>query len=135
VSGSTETTTTAPAATISQGEALVDGVPGITLTGPASRDAGAYPLFMWEPATGAFSYQLVVIDSVGPIWAWQGETTEVRLGGVDGEPPADYGGPALTEASCWSVVALDAQDHTIAASDLVPVAPGNEPTPTCSPGG
>jgi hypothetical protein len=117
------------------GEPIVDGFPTVKLSGPGSTGAGEYPLFGWEAVSGATTYQLVVSGPSGPTWAWEGPATEIRYGAVDSEPPAGYGGPRLTEPSCWSVVALDADSHAVAASGVVPVSPGSEPAQTCAPGG
>jgi hypothetical protein len=132
---SSETSEPDVEAPILPGEPLVDGIPQVTLLGPGSADADEYPLFRWEAVPGAGLYQLVVSDSSGPIWAWEGLELEVRLGAVDDKPPTDYGGPSLVGASCWSVTALNDARHVVAASELVPVSPGSEAALACSVGG
>jgi hypothetical protein len=127
-----DTTVTAAATLILPGESIVAGFPVVDLVGPSSSGAGEYPLFGWEPVTGAASYQLVVSGPSGPIWAWEGSATEIRLGAVDSEPPAGYGGPRLAGPSCWSVAALDTDGHVVAASEVVQVSPGSEPAQPCA---
>jgi hypothetical protein len=127
-----DTTVTAMATLILPGESIVAGFPVVDLVGPSSSGAGEYPLFGWEPVTGAASYQLVVSGPSGPTWAWEGSETEIRLGALESEPPAGFGGPGLAGPSCWSVVALDADGHVVAASEVVPVSPGDEPAQSCA---
>ena len=129
----TSSTIASAAAVIHEGESLVEGFPLVALLGPGSIGAGAYPVFRWLPVAAAERYQLVVSVAAGPIWAWEGSATEIRLGAVASEPPAGYGGPSLTETACWSVVALDAEGHAVAASAVVPVSPGDEANIGCSP--
>jgi hypothetical protein len=129
----TSSTIADKAALIPEGESLVEGIPLVALLGPGSIGAGAYPVFRWNSVAAAEKYQLVVSAAAGPIWAWDGSATEIRLGAVASEPPAGYGGPSLTETACWSVVALDAEGHAVAASAVVPVSPGDEPNIGCSP--
>jgi hypothetical protein len=131
-SQASETTVTEAVAPILPGESIVAGIPVVELAGPSSADAGEYPLFGWEPVTGAASYQLVISGPSGPIWAWEGSATEIRLGALESEPPAGYGGPRLAGPSCWSVVALDTDGHVVAASEVVPVSPGEEPAQSCA---
>jgi hypothetical protein len=114
------------------GDSIVAGFPVVELAGPSSAGAGEYPLFGWEPVSGAASYQLVVSEPSGPIWAWEGSETEIRFGALESEPPAGYGGPGLTGPSCWSVVALDADGHVVAASEVVPISPSDEPAQSCA---
>lgn len=120
--------------TIASGEVLLDGLPTVELTGPPSARAGHYPLFSWEPVPAAATYQLVVSDPTGPIWAWEGTETLIRFGGLIEEPPPDYGGPSLDGPACWSVVAVDTNGHVVAASAVVPVTPGDEAFVACTPG-
>jgi hypothetical protein len=129
----TSSTTADTAAVLQEGESLVEGIPLVALLSPGSIGAGAYPVFRWDQVAAAEEYQLVVSAAAGPIWAWEGSATEIRLGAVASEPPAGYGGPSLTEAVCWSVVALDAEGHAVAASAVVPVSPVDEPNIGCSP--
>ena len=127
-----DTTATAAATPILPGESIVAGFPVVDLVGPSSSGAAEYPLFGWEPITGAASYQLVVSGPSGPIWAWEGSESEIRLGALESEPPAGYDGPRLSGPSCWSVVALDADGHVVAASEVVPVSPGDDPAQSCA---
>jgi hypothetical protein len=127
-----DTTVTATATLILPGESIVAGFLVVDLVEPSSSGAGEYPLFGWEPVTGAASYQLVVSGPSGPTWAWEGSETEIRLGALEGEPPSGYGGPRLAGPSCWSVVALDADGHVVAASEVVPVSPGDGPAQSCA---
>ena len=129
----TSSTIASTAAVIPEGASLVEGFPLVALLAPSSIGAGAYPVFRWEPVAAAENYQLVVSAAAGPIWAWEGSATEIRLGAVASEPPAGYGGPSLTEAVCWSVVALDAEGHAVAASAVVTVSPVEKPNIGCSP--
>ncbi len=130
--GSDREPATAP--TIASGEILLEGLPAIEPTSPPSAGAGHYPLFSWEPVPAAEAYQVVVSGPAGPIWAWEGPDPRIRFGGLTDEPPADYGGPSLDGPGCWSVVALDADGHVIAASAVVPVTPGDEGPIACAPG-
>jgi hypothetical protein len=101
-------------------------VPGgvtITQTTPESGN-GEHPTFAWEPVDGAARYLLNVYHAEGGgYWSWEGEATEVMLGGFDAPPSPEADGPRLTGPMSWAVVALDADDHFIASSPLRPVAP------------
>jgi len=101
-------------------------VPGgvtITQTTPESGN-GEHPTFAWEPVDGAARYMVNVYHADGGgYWSWEGETTEVMLGGFDAPPGPDADGPRLTEPMTWAVLALDADDHFIASSPLRSVAP------------
>ena len=100
------------------------GVATITLTAPSVAAAGARPTFGWEPVAGAAAYSVFVLTDAGePIWAWQGPATSVVLGGWPATPPPEAPGPLLLGRGTWFVVALDATDAPIAASELRPVAP------------
>jgi len=101
----------------------VAGIKKITVLGPPERNAGQTPMFSWKPAPGASTYQVVVLAPDGPLWAWQGEETKVRLGGLPTKPPAGTSGPVLVAGSCWSVTALDEAGHVVAASSLRPASP------------
>lgn len=107
------------------GDAVLEdaGVGSVELTGPDEDGAGKVPTFTWEEVEGAVQYRLFVLDAQGrPVWAWQGEGTEVALGGVP-DRPAGEAGPVVTEGSTWSVVALDAEGQVVAASEDRPVSP------------
>lgn len=70
----------------------------------------------------------------GPIWAWRGEETEVRLGALPFDRPTGMGGPVVVPGSCWSVIALDDDGHVAASSDFLPVSPADSVGHTCVPG-
>ena len=59
----------------------------------------------------------------GAYWAWEGDATQVMLGGFDAPPSDSADGPRLTEPMRWAVLAVDADDHFIASSPLRDVAP------------
>jgi Tol biopolymer transport system component len=99
------------------------GLKKVVVLGPPERNAGKTPVFAWKPVRGASTYQLVVLAPDGPLWAWQGEQTKVRLGGLPGKPPPGLSGPILVAGSCWSVAALDDAGHVVAASDLRRASP------------
>jgi hypothetical protein len=119
---------------VADGTLLIGGVEPLEVLGPPATGAGSVPVFSWSPVAGATLYDLVVVGPSGPIWAWQGEETEVALGGLPIERPEGLGGPVLETGSCWSVVALDGNGHVIAASPLLPVAPDQASAPPCQPG-
>ena len=102
-----------------------DAAPGeaVELVAPGEDDAGETPTFEWEPVEGASTYRLVVLNAQGQAtWAWEGAETSVPLGGVADRPEGSEG-PVLTPGSSWSVAALDAEGHVLAASELRPVSP------------
>ncbi len=78
-------------------------------------DAGEQPLLSWTPVAGAASYRMAALTSDGsPYWAWIGEATDVRFGGL----PEVGGQTAIVfEPMTWRVVALDAEGLPIAASE------------------
>lgn len=43
----------------------------------------ARPTIRWPAVDGAASYRVTVLQDDGPAWAWEGEQTEVVLGGGD----------------------------------------------------
>lgn len=104
---------------------LIARKPLVTLVGPAATTDELAPEFTWEPIDGAMRYQLVVIDDDGPIWAWTGSTTAVRLGGFDTERPTGFPGPDVTDTTRWSVAALDKTGTIIAISDARALAPAS----------
>jgi len=116
----TDTVTDAP--TASRPAVLAD-YPQVELTAPAATDAGTSPVFAWLPVAGAVRYQLSVVASDGPVWAWSGETTEVRFGGYADEPASGAGAIRLRSAAWWSVTAYAADGALLAVSDLRAVAP------------
>ncbi len=102
-----------------------DAAPGeaVQLVAPEEQGAGETPTFEWEPVEGASTYRLVVLNAEGQAtWAWEGAETSVPLGGVADRPEGSEG-PVLTPGSSWSVAALDAEGHVLAASELRPVSP------------
>jgi hypothetical protein len=116
------------------GPPLVEGFPGIEVLGPPESGAGEVPLFRWQPVDGAATYNLVVMGPELPIWAWQGEATEVRLGAPPAERPVGMGGPVVVVGTCWSVIAHDADGRITAASELLAVSPDDSAAHTCQPG-
>jgi hypothetical protein len=81
-------------------------------------------VFEWQPVEGAVTYRLWVLNAEGePIWAWEGEDTSVRLGGLEEERPEGHPGPVITPGSTWTVSALDADGHALALSPRRPVTP------------
>ena len=103
------------------GEGTVEAA--IELTAPPEEGAGETPTFEWEPVGVATAYRLVVLDAEGrAVWAWEGPDTSVALGGVP-DRPAGTEGPVLTPGSAWSVAALDADGHVVAASPLRSASP------------
>jgi hypothetical protein len=129
--GSASTTPGAPAPS---GEPLVAGVPPIVVLAPAAENAGDAPRFAWEPVESASGYSLAVLGPDGPVWGWQGEETEIYLGGLPFERPPGWAGPVLPEAACWSVIARGADGHVVAVSELLPVSPAAAPDFDCVPG-
>lgn len=80
-----------------------------------ARD-GERPRFSWKAVGDAVDYALVVQTLKGkPYWAWRGTETTVFLGGVD-EPSKDAGGPLLTKAAQWQVVAYAEDGRIVGAS-------------------
>ena len=93
---------------VPSGLPLVEGIPVVTVLGPPESDAGEVPLFSWEPVAGASRYTVAVLGPDAPFWAWQGEETEIYLGGLPFERPPGWAGPVILPGSCWSVTALGA---------------------------
>ena len=88
------------------------------------QGGGEFPLFVWEPVSGADRYQLVVFDETGePYWAWEGIQTQVYMGGSENPPPADSSSPAVSMGYTWAVVAYDASGQILASSALQPISP------------
>jgi len=109
--------------------ALAD-VPDLELLAPGATDAGGSPVFSWAAVEGATTYRLAVVRADGPVWAWDGQETEVRFGGFADEPDAGAGVLRLGAAAWWSVTAYDADDTLLAASGLRAVSPdGAAPDP------
>lgn len=135
--GGPSSTTTIPDvadAVVPRGEPLLDGLPIVELLSPGESDAGDGPRFAWEAVAGAASYSLSVLGPEGPVWGWRGETTEIWFGGLPFERPPGWAGPALDAGACWSVIARDADGHTLAVSEMVPVSPGATDGHQCVPG-
>lgn len=129
----TSAATVADPAAVPTGQPLAPSdFPHVTALGPSTTNAGEVPTFSWDPAPEAATYHLVVLGPELPLWAWQGTDSEVTFGLP--ERLADpNSGPQIAAGSCWSVIALDADGTAIAASDLIPVSPG-ESNHECSPG-
>lgn len=98
----------------------------VELIAPGSANAGAAPTFTWKAVSGASAYRLSVLAADGPTWAWTGDATSIRYGGVDEGVP----GPALRAGSWWSVAAFGADDIAIAMSELRAVSPGADVGPS-----
>ena len=99
-------------------------LPEVTLVAPPLEGAGEVPTFEWEPVEGAATYRLAVLNGDGEaVWSWEGESTEVALGGLSVDRPEGEPGPVITAGSSWSVAALDADGHVLALSVLRPVSP------------
>ena len=94
----------------------------VELVAPGRANAGAAPTFEWKSVSGAAAYRLFVLASDGPTWAWTGNGTSIRYGGVEEGVP----GPALMAGSWWSVAALGSNDDVIAMSELRAVSPGSD---------
>ena len=100
-------------------------LPLVQLVAPDMVGAGRAPTFEWSPVGTADAYRLSVLGPDGPMWAWQGETTSIRYGGVsDGT-----NGPSLVPGSWWSVAALAADGSVVALSELRSVSPTGESGP------
>lgn len=131
------TQTTMPeevAAVVPSGPPLVEGLTRVNVLGPPEGGAGEVPQFRWEPVEGAATYDLVVLGPDGPLWAWSGEETEIRLGALPVERPQGMGGPVIVAGSCWSLVALGADGHAVAVSEFLPVSPAEPDGHVCVPG-
>jgi hypothetical protein len=113
---------------------LVEGVPVIGVLGPPEEGAGEVPLFRWAPVAGASRYTVAVIGPNGPLWAWQGEETEIYLGGLPFERPPGWPGPVIAPGSCWSVIARGDDGHVIAVGAFLPISPDDSAGHTCVPG-
>jgi len=113
---------------------LVEGLPVIEVLGPPENGAGEAPLFSWEPVTDASRYTVAVIGPDGPLWAWQGEETEIYLGGLPFERPPGWSGPVIAAGSCWSVIARGDDGHVMAVSAFLPISPDASAGHTCVPG-
>jgi len=112
-----QTSTSAVTTSSTEPIPILDDIALIQLTGPDTVGDVA-PEFSWTPVVGATSYRLVVLTNGEPSWAWQGETTSTRLGGLTADAGPAFPAPELTDGSTWSVVALDADGGVLAASEL-----------------
>ncbi|HLO14675.1 MAG TPA: hypothetical protein VK206_07600 [Anaerolineales bacterium] len=109
----------------------VHGKPFISAPGLANiklltgvQGAGGKPLFIWEAITDANRYQLIVFDEAGePYWGWEGTKTQVYMGGMDAQPPADSSGPSIDAGYTWVVVAYGSGGKVLAASEVRPISP------------
>jgi hypothetical protein len=122
-----------PASTAGSGDArsaiarpaLLADLASVELHEPPLTNAGPVPVFAWTAVDGAATYRLTVLGPDGPRWGWEGPETSVRYGAVeDGQP-----GPVIVPGSWWSVAAVDADGELLAASDLRPVSPTDDPGP------
>jgi hypothetical protein len=116
------------------GPPLVEGLPIIEVFGPPEVGAGLAPQFRWEPIAAATRYSLALRAPDGPQWAWQGEETEIYIGGLPFERPPGWAGPVIVAGTCWAVMARGADGHVIAASEYLSVSPGDSPGQPCVPG-
>lgn len=106
----------------------------VQLTAPASQHAGTSPVFGWNPIEGAYFYRLSLLTDGGPLWAWEGTQTSVRLGGYTAEPAPGATALRLTEPGWWSVSALDYAGELIAISALFAISPDERaPAPLAPP--
>ena len=113
---------------------LVEGLAVINVLGPPESGAGEVPLFRWEPVAGASRYLVAVLGPDGPLWGWQGEETEIYLGGLPFERPPGIAGPVIVAGTCWSVMVRDDEGHVMAVSEFLPVSPAESTGHTCVPG-
>jgi len=113
---------------------LIEGIPVIDVLGPPESGAGEAPLFRWKPVAGVARYTLAVIGPDGPLWAWQGEETEIYLGGLPFERPPGWSGPVIVAGSCWSVIARGSDGHVMAVSSFLPISPDASTGHNCVPG-
>jgi hypothetical protein len=119
--GAATTTTTTDGTITTTTTAAEPFLPGLGLEtivqATATSGGGPRPLLAWEPLDGAASYTVVVFDADGsPWWSWQGEETEVHLGGF--QTDAEIGGPTAGAGVTWVVYAYDADGLTIGVSPL-----------------
>jgi hypothetical protein len=85
---------------------------------------GSHPLFEWEAAEGADLYMLFLFDQDhGAYWAWEGNNTQIYLGGFDSEPPENVDGPILLEPMTWVVIAATEDGEFVGSSQEMLVAP------------
>jgi hypothetical protein len=105
--------------------ALLADLASVELREPPLTNAGPVPVFAWTAVDGAATYRLTVLGPDGPRWGWEGPETSIRYGAVaDGQR-----GPVIVPGSWWSVAALAADGELLAASDLRPVSPTDDPGP------
>lgn len=122
IPGATSSTTSGDAATTTSTTIAADpflpglGLEPIAQTTPTSGNEPR-PLLAWEALDGAATYTVVVFDADGnPWWSWQGDATEVYLGGF--QTDAEIGGPVAGAGVTWVVYAYDADGRTAGASPL-----------------
>jgi hypothetical protein len=114
----TSTTTT----TTTQAPGVLPDVATLDLLTSGSG-LGPRPLLRWEAVDGATAYVVTVNrPGGGPIWAWEGATTEVPYGGGPADDP-DTTGARLEEPATWFVAAKDAEGRLLAVSGRVDIAP------------
>jgi hypothetical protein len=84
---------------------------------------GPHPLLRWEAVDRATAYVVTVNrPGGGPIWAWEGATTEVPYGGGPSDDP-DTTGARLEEPATWFVAAKDTEGRLLAVSARADIAP------------
>jgi hypothetical protein len=120
------TTSTTEASTTTTTTTVPDGVvPGIATIALLTNGSGlgARPLLRWEPVDGAAAYVLSVnAPGGGPLWAWEGSSTEVPYGGGPTDDP-DTTGARLLQPATWFVAAKSADGGLLAVSARADIAP------------
>ena len=123
--GGADDAAAAPAGIVIERPAFLADLARVELLEPPVAGAGAAPIFSWGAIDGASTYRLTVLGPDGPRWGWEGPDTTIRYGAVE----AGQRGPVIVPGSWWSVAAVDAAGDILAASDLRPVSPTDEPGP------
>lgn len=117
-----------PPATVAMADgrpAVLQHLPLVELVGPTATNAGPVPVFEWQAVSGADAYRLSVRGPGARTWAWTGEETSVRYGGV----AEGQAGPTIIPGSVWSVAALGSDGSLLALSGLRSVSPTDDVGP------
>ena len=94
----------------------------ITLITPLSG-GGTRPVMEWEPFEGADRYGVYLYAPGDRLyWSWQGRETSVPVGGFP-QLREDALGPSIADGMTWMVIAYDADQFPLAASELRPISP------------